>query len=589
MSDIISKPLPNREDATGLNKEFGFGYFETYGGRGTQEDALAWHVLSQSDLSSKGASEQLTPTEIGHRLWTSYQILDTPDLQSGTTAATTVYDGKGNFITATLADAASFAVVYDKAGNALGVTRLNSVTHKPSDPDEKARIEAAGGFIMFWGTHRVDGNLAVSRAIGDNNGQLKEHGVCSEATIDITNADKIASDLGITPENVGFIQVINTCDGFTDGSGANTQSKKNHEDYLFNILKNLESPGNMAQDELAKTLSLQALTDGSRDNVSVAVQTITSQTPPVFIGVYDGHGGIEASCKVADNIGRVFKEQCALTLEQYAQQDLSVVTKKAIYERDNKDVDLAPNQLHSKLATPETAQAAKPEAKTEPDPVNKVIGVEEKPQIKPTTTKAAPIKPTTAPEQVRKISLAEETKLLATLNDLRKLTKDYQHSLNSSKTNVEQIKPIINKLVDILESKESSEKVLKQYYSFLDQAHQIKGEPAAKNIDIIKKDKSSSALNFLAGIAIIAATIITGILPGLLVIGIVYAATGRTPLDLLKSNGERFEKETKLIKENSGFSSGFFKQEPSAKQDKTEDLYSNPEDDSSADLDIKPK
>lgn len=544
MSDIISKPPANREDANGLNKEFGFGYFETYGVdfRRDQEDTLAWHVLNQSDLSSKDAAEQLTPKEIGHRLWTSYQILDTPDLFSGTTAATTVYDGKGNFITATLADAASFAVVYDKTGNALGVTRLNSVTHKPSDPEEKARIEAAGGQVIFWGVHRVDMALAVSRAIGDNSGELKKHGVCSESSIDVTNADKIASDLGIAPETVGFIQVINTCDGFTDGAGK-SQNKKDHEDYLLNILKNLESPGNMAQDELAKALSLQAITDGSRDNVSVAVQTITSKTPAVFIGVYDGHGGREASRKVADNIGCLFKEQCALTPEQYAQQELSVVTKKAIYERDNKDVDLAPDQLHSKLASPETAQVVKP----------------------------------------------EETKLLATLNDLRKLTKDYQRSLNSSKANVEQIKPIINKLVDILDSKESSEKVLNQYYSFLDQAHQIKGEPVAKNIDIIKKDKSSSGLNFLAGIAIIAATIITGILPGLLVIGIVYAATGRTPLDLFKSNSERFEKETRLIKENSGFSSGFFKQEHSSKEDKTGDLYSNPENDSSPDSDIKPK
>lgn len=560
MSDIISKPLPNRQDAKGLNKEFGFGYFETYGGRSTQEDALAWHVLSQRDLTSKDASEQLAPKEIGHRLWTSYQTLDTPDLQSGTTAATTVYDGKGNFITATLADAASFAVVYDKTGKALGVTRLNSVTHKPSDPEEKARIQAAGGVIMFWGTDRVDGMLAVSRAIGDNIGQLKEHGVCSEATIDVTTADKITSDLGINSEAVGFIQVINTCDGFTDGAGADKQDKKNHEDYLFNILKNLESPGSLPQDELAKLLSLKALSDGSRDNVSVAVQTITSQTPPVFIGVYDGHGGDKASCKVAENINRVFKEQCALTQELYAQQELSVVTKKTAYLRDNKDVDLASGQLLNKRVSPETATKGKPEE-----------------VIKP------------GPKSVNTISAAEEKKLLAAMNDLLKLTKDYQQSLNKSKIKVEEIKPILNKLVDILESKEPAEEKLKQYYSFLDQAHQIKGEPASKNIDIIKKDTSSSGHNFLIGVAIIAATIFTGILPGLLVISIVYAATGRTPLDLFKSNGERFANEISLAKENSGFSSGFFKSTHSAPQDKAGDLNADFEGKENPDTNIKPK
>src|SRR3989338_5120939 len=117
MLEFISKPHHKSREVQNIIKELGFGYFETLGDRHDQEDALAWHVLSQNNLTAQGASEQLTPVEIGHRLWTSYQLLDTPDLTSGTTAATTVYDGKGNFITATLADAASFAVVYDKAGN----------------------------------------------------------------------------------------------------------------------------------------------------------------------------------------------------------------------------------------------------------------------------------------------------------------------------------------------------------------------------------------------------------------------------------------------------------------------------------------
>ncbi|CAG9114693.1 unnamed protein product [Plutella xylostella] len=39
--------------------------------------------------------------------------------------------------------------------------------HKPSRQDEKDRIEASGGTVMYWGTWRVNGQLAVSRAIGD--------------------------------------------------------------------------------------------------------------------------------------------------------------------------------------------------------------------------------------------------------------------------------------------------------------------------------------------------------------------------------------------------------------------------------------
>ena len=36
--------------------------------------------------------------------------------------------------------------------------------HKPGDQLERARIENAGGFVEF---NRVNGNLALSRAVGD--------------------------------------------------------------------------------------------------------------------------------------------------------------------------------------------------------------------------------------------------------------------------------------------------------------------------------------------------------------------------------------------------------------------------------------
>lgn len=34
--------------------------------------------------------------------------------------------------------------------------------------DEKSRIEALGGVVLYMGTWRVNGNLAVSRAIGNH-------------------------------------------------------------------------------------------------------------------------------------------------------------------------------------------------------------------------------------------------------------------------------------------------------------------------------------------------------------------------------------------------------------------------------------
>lgn len=46
--------------------------------------------------------------------------------------------------------------------------RALSTDHKPNRPDERARIEAAGGAVLWAGTWRVGGVLAVSRAFGDS-------------------------------------------------------------------------------------------------------------------------------------------------------------------------------------------------------------------------------------------------------------------------------------------------------------------------------------------------------------------------------------------------------------------------------------
>ena len=40
--------------------------------------------------------------------------------------------------------------------------------HHPDRPDERSRVESAGGHVLEWaGVSRVNGQLAVSRAIGD--------------------------------------------------------------------------------------------------------------------------------------------------------------------------------------------------------------------------------------------------------------------------------------------------------------------------------------------------------------------------------------------------------------------------------------
>ncbi|KAJ3698707.1 hypothetical protein LUZ61_002412 [Rhynchospora tenuis] len=78
---------------------------------------------------------------------------------AGSTASTAVLVGD-RLLVANVGD--SRAVIC-RGGNAIAVSR----DHKPDQSDERQRIEDAGGFVMWAGTWRVGGVLAVSRAFGD--------------------------------------------------------------------------------------------------------------------------------------------------------------------------------------------------------------------------------------------------------------------------------------------------------------------------------------------------------------------------------------------------------------------------------------
>ncbi|KAG8495286.1 hypothetical protein CXB51_012965 [Gossypium anomalum] len=84
---------------------------------------------------------------------------------AGSTASTAILVGN-RLLVANVGD--SRAVIC-RGGNAIAMSR----DHKPDQSDERQRIENAGGFVMWAGTWRVGGVLAVSRAFGDRH--LKQY------------------------------------------------------------------------------------------------------------------------------------------------------------------------------------------------------------------------------------------------------------------------------------------------------------------------------------------------------------------------------------------------------------------------------
>ncbi|KAJ7952139.1 putative Protein phosphatase 2c [Quillaja saponaria] len=143
--------------------------------------------------------------------------------------------------------------VMGRGGVALQLSR----DHKPDRPDERERIEAAGGRIINWNGNRVLGVLATSRSIGDF--YLKPYVICEpEVTVfDRTESDEfliIASDgLWDVVSNELGCEVVRRC---LDG-----QTTMRFPDGFV---------GSCAA-QAAALLAELALARGSRDNISVIV------------------------------------------------------------------------------------------------------------------------------------------------------------------------------------------------------------------------------------------------------------------------------------------------------------------------------
>lgn len=81
-------------------------------------------------------------------------------LNDGTTAIVAAFHA-GKIYVGNAGD--SRAIVVQKGGRC----KVMSMDHRPDRKDEENRIKKLGGKIIYWGRWRVEGVLAVSRAIGD--------------------------------------------------------------------------------------------------------------------------------------------------------------------------------------------------------------------------------------------------------------------------------------------------------------------------------------------------------------------------------------------------------------------------------------
>ncbi|KAI9480597.1 MAG: phosphatase 2C-like domain-containing protein [Benjaminiella poitrasii] len=233
MGQTLSEPIVDKSTHQGKNKNLLYGLSSMQGWRLTMEDAHC----AELDVDGTSASffgvydghggstiAQHTGQTLHHRVIESqffekkdyskalidaYMKLDDELIKdqnfsydpSGCTAVTALMTPDQKFIF--VANAGDSRAIISTAGKSKPL----SYDHKPVDPIESQRIVKAGGFVEFG---RVNGNLALSRAIGDF--EFKQNSNLSAEEQAVTCLPDIIEH-AVTDEDEFFVLA---CDGIWD-------------------------------------------------------------------------------------------------------------------------------------------------------------------------------------------------------------------------------------------------------------------------------------------------------------------------------------------------------------------------------------
>lgn len=212
-----------------------FGVFDGHAGADAAK-YVKQHLFSNLIQHPKFVSDTHTAIEETFKK-TDSEYLEAQTNQGrdpGSTASTAILVGD-RLLVANVGDSRA---VLSRRGEAVQL----SIDHKPDRQDERKRIEDAGGVVMWGGTWRVGGILALSRAFGDR--LLKRYVV----------ADPEIQEEQIT-RDVEFLVIAS--DGLWDVIS-------NEE--AVSIVQSIEEPM-----DAAKSLTKAAFRKGSADNISCLV------------------------------------------------------------------------------------------------------------------------------------------------------------------------------------------------------------------------------------------------------------------------------------------------------------------------------
>uniref|UniRef100_H3B1C6 Protein phosphatase 1F n=1 Tax=Latimeria chalumnae TaxID=7897 RepID=H3B1C6_LATCH len=225
----------------GLTDEMDRAYFAVFDGHGGVDAA----IYSATHVHVNVACHEAIISDPAKALKASFKRTDDmflhkaerERLRSGTTCVAALIAGNSLHV-AWLGDS---QVVMVREGE----TVLLMDPHKPEREDEKERIEALGGCVAYMGCWRVNGTLAVSRAIGDVDQKPYVSGEADGASFALTGTEDY---------------IILACDGFFDAIKPGEVV-----DLVLELLCQAQGDGS----RVAEGLVAAARQGGSNDNITV--------------------------------------------------------------------------------------------------------------------------------------------------------------------------------------------------------------------------------------------------------------------------------------------------------------------------------
>ncbi|KAM9539249.1 protein phosphatase 1E-like [Salvelinus alpinus] len=218
-------------------------FFAVFDGHGGVDAA----IYAANHLHVNMVHQECFSQDPGEALCRAFRVTDErfirkakmENLRCGTTGVVTFLRGRTLYV-AWLGDS---QVMLVKKGQAVELMK----PHKPDREDEKLRIEALGGCVIWFGTWRVNGSLSVSRAIGDNEHKPYISGVADQHIVPLDGTEDY---------------LILACDGFYDTVSPD-EAVRVVSDHLT------ENSGDSTM--VAHKLVASARDAGSSDNISVIV------------------------------------------------------------------------------------------------------------------------------------------------------------------------------------------------------------------------------------------------------------------------------------------------------------------------------